>query len=613
LTAQITHNSFSSGSASSSEGNIPATTTTTPPPAAPVVVASPPPTPTPPPASVVAPLAALSPRPADPIPPKVVDPPKVQPPAEIKVVAPVVSPVTTTVTLPPPRKNPPVEKHTEKVTAADGDKNANLLRTKLAALPEENKVVVEYLLNIFGKIVPQQWKVPANLELPSVEEQVEVTFEKLLEASEILFNKDHHAMLKRYTKEMNESPKRRVEKWKLLASILSQHSDFVDTFISSNAVEAAVKSAVSEPLDDDEGEVLLELLHTPLSIQVAHKDLLAVIKSSSHSNPHVTSSVNGVRSLVEYIVDLVASFKKQKLDDYDLHVPVVTEAARDKKEIDVAVGTNLSHALLSHATVITHAKTGNDLSVPLGKFFEEQISREERKGADLQEKSATHKTETEKNTEHMDAEIKHEQTKLSGVQSEIKDLEFKLVQKRSEEKALEELLAHQLEQRQKYKEEQEKAYLDISEHIAENKTQLSYHTGSLASVKKFTTDISDLLNREVDDTIKKTRDVLLELEKEVTFLEEKMASYERSFSLFNATDEPEVLEGLKKLFVRSAAIYVESKQSVTRVKSVVALLHTVIDGARGSEMHAVKEIESSLDKIIERQHALNEKYKLQKN
>jgi hypothetical protein len=63
-------------------------------------------------------------------------------------------------------------------------------------LPEENKVVVEYLLNIFGKIVPSQWKVPANLELPTIEEQVEVTFEKLLEASEILFNRVlHHTIV----------------------------------------------------------------------------------------------------------------------------------------------------------------------------------------------------------------------------------------------------------------------------------------------------------------------------------------------------------------------------------------------------------------------------------
>jgi hypothetical protein len=49
-------------------------------------------------------------------------------------------------------------------------------------------------------------------------------------------------MLKRYTKEMNESPKRRVEKWKLLVSIISQYPDFVDAFISANAVEASVKS-----------------------------------------------------------------------------------------------------------------------------------------------------------------------------------------------------------------------------------------------------------------------------------------------------------------------------------------------------------------------------------
>jgi len=295
----------------------------------------------------------------------------------------------------------------------------------------------------------------------------------------------------------------------------------------------------------------------------------------------------------------------------------VDNKGRKEKEVDVAVGTNLSVALLNHATIITHAKTGNDLSIPLGKFFEEQISREENKGDVLQGQSKTHKSETDTRMEHLDTEIKQEQNKLTGVQSEIKDLEFKLIQKRAEEKALEELLAHQLEQRQKYKEEQEKAYVDISEHISENKTQLGHHTRSLESVKKFTHDISDLLNQEVDDTIKKTREVLVELDKEVTFLEEKMASYERSFSLFSAADEPEVLDGLKKLFVRSAAIYIESKQSVARVKSVVALLHRVLgndpNGPRGSERHAVKEIEASLDKIVGRQQSLNEKYKLQKN
>jgi hypothetical protein len=528
--------------------------------------------------------------------------------------APAAAPVT-------PIKN--VSKVAEKPATApapvrsDADK-ANLLKAKLSALPEENKVVVEYLLNIFGKVVPQQWQAPATLDLPSAEEQVEVTLDKLLEASEILFNKDHHAMLKRYTKEMNESPKRRVEKWKLLCSILTQNESFLDLFNSSNTLEAAVKSAVSQPLEDHEAEILLDLIHQPLMIESAHKDLLAIIKTSSHSNPFIKASVDGVKSLTDAVVELVASFKKRKEDDLSQiqHPPPETprDHTTDKKEaVDFALGTSLAISLLGHANVISHAKAGNDLSIPLGNFFEEQIKQEEKKGEELKETSTKHRHETEKRLEQIDGEIKQEQTKLAGVQAEIKDLEFKLVQKRAEEKALEELLAHQQEQHKKYKEEQEKALLEITNNIAENKTQHGHHVKSLECVQKFAVDISDLLDKEVDETIKKTRDILVELDKEMTFLEEKMASYERSFSLFSAADEPEVLDGLKKLFVRSAAIYVESKQSVSRVKSVVTMLHTVLSNTdRNNEKEAVKEVEGTLEKIVQRQTSLNQKYKLQK-
>jgi hypothetical protein len=326
-----------------------------------------------------------------------------------------------------------------------------------------------------------------------------------------------------------------------------------------------------------------------------------------------------VKSLTDAVVELVASFKKRKEDDLSQIQQAAgpetpREHASEKKDaVDFAVGTHLAIALLGHANVISHAKAGNDLSIPIGKFFEEQIAQEEKKGEVLREESAKHKHDTEKRTEQIDGEIKQEQTKLAGVQAEIKDLEFKLVQKRAEEKALEELLAHQQEQYKKYKEEQEKALLEITHNITENKTQHGHHVKSLECVQKFAVDISDLLDKEVDDTIKKTRDILVELDKEMTFLEEKMASYERSFSLFSAADEPEVLDGLKKLFVRSAAIYAESKQSVSRVKSVVTMLHTVLSNTeRNDEKEAVKEVEVALDKIAQRQTSLNQKYKLQK-
>jgi len=239
---------------------------------------------------------------------------------------------------------------------------------------------------------------------------------------------------------------------------------------------------------------------------------------------------------------------------------------------------------------------------------------EENRGEQLQARSASHKRESEKSVSTLDAEITSEQGKLAEVQAEIEDWETKLVQKRAEEKALEELLAHQTEQREKYKVDQEKAFAEISSHITSNRTQLDYHNKSLECLKKFSTDVSYLLDNEINDTLMKTRDVLVELEKEVTFLEEKMASYERSFSLFSAADEPEVLDGLKKLFIRSAAIYVESKQSVSRVKSVAGLLHTVLTQQTRveKELKGLADIEHVLDKIVNRQVSLNEKYKLQK-
>lgn len=113
-----------------------------------------------------------------------------------------------------------------------------------------------------------------------------------------------------------------------------------------------------------------------------------------------------------------------------------------------------------------------------------------------------------------------------------------------------------------------------------------------------------------------------------------MVTYERSISLFNAADEPEVLDGLKKLFTRSTAIYAESKQSgtlsffsffsffdnqikiyiifiiilVSRVTGVVELLRIVL----GDDSDQVEDLANSLEKIVTRQTTLNNKYKLQK-
>ena len=102
-------------------------------------------------------------------------------------------------------------------------------------------------------------------------------------------------------------------------------------------------------------------------------------------------------------------------------------------------------------------------------------------------------------------------------------------------------------------------------------------------------------------------------------------------SLFNNADEPEVLDGLRKLFARSNAIYAESKLSgtslslslspspspplsftylfaVSRVSGVVELLRTVL----GEDSSSVEDLAKTLEKIVSRQTTLNQKYKLQK-
>jgi len=183
-----------------------------------------------------------------------------------------------------------------------------------------------------------------------------------------------------------------------------------------------------------------------------------------------------------------------------------------------------------------------------------------------------------------------------------------LEQKKAEEKILQMSLQLKLKEREQYVKEREQTETDIKAHIDETAQNLDHHKKAEESVNKFSRDITAILDKEVSETLKKTREVLLELEKEVTFLEEKLITYERSMSLFNNADEPEVLDGLRKLFTRSTAIYAESKLSVSRVSVVVELLRTVL----GEDSSSVEDLAANLEKIVARQNTLNQKYKLQK-
>lgn len=121
---------------------------------------------------------------------------------------------------------------------------------------------MEYLLNIFSRALPPGWNVPSNIEAPTLDTQIDTTIDKLVEASEILFNKVHqkkknvrkfhfnqilfkdtNSMLKRYGKELRDSPHRRTDKWKILTNLIGdESSDFVKQFLLSNVLEAVVAS-----------------------------------------------------------------------------------------------------------------------------------------------------------------------------------------------------------------------------------------------------------------------------------------------------------------------------------------------------------------------------------
>jgi len=304
-------------------------------------------------------------------------------------------------------------------------------------------------------------------------------------------------------------------------------------------------------------------------------------------------------------VELVCSFRKLSSSAED---EFQVQDLSSKKEVDVSDAVTQSIALLGHANTIRHAKGGSDIIHPLERFFHAQIEEEVHEGEKWLAASEEAKGEKAAKLRDIDDFVKEEEGKLQSVQGNITELESKLEQKRAEEKRLQESLEQKLAEREHYQKQREQKEAEIKSHIDETAQHLEHHKKAEESVVKFSQDISVILDREVNETLKKTKEVLQELDKEVTFLEEKMITYERSISLFNAADEPEVLDGLRKLFARSTAIYAESKLSVARVSGVVELLHSVL----GKESTQVEELGRNLEKIAGRQHTLNSKYKLQK-
>jgi len=305
-------------------------------------------------------------------------------------------------------------------------------------------------------------------------------------------------------------------------------------------------------------------------------------------------------------VELVASFRKLLSSPEE---EVIVQELTTKKDAEVSDSTNQSVALLQHANTIRHAKGGNDIIHPLERFFKRQIELAVKQGEKWQVAIAQAKAEKATKLREVDEFLKEEEGKLQAVQTDIADLETKLEQKRTEEKRLQASLEQKLAEREQYQKQCEQAESELKAQVEEAELHLDHHRKSEESSLKFGQDVSTILDREVNETLKKTKEVLQELDKEVTFLEEKMVTYERSISLFNAADEPEVLDGLRKLFARSVAIFHESRQSVSRVSGVVELLHNVL----GKNSAPLGELRVNLDKIVARQNALNNKYKLQKD
>jgi len=483
--------------------------------------------------------------------------------------------------------------------------HVNLLKSKIASLPPDTKQLVESLLNIFSRTLPDKWTAPPNLDAISIDDQIDITLDKLVEASEILFNKDAPSLLKKYGRDLRESPNRRTDKWKSIANMLgNDDSQFKTLFFTSDTLESIILSALAKPLESDETEILADVLRLSVIHDIALKELLSVVQAASKSNAHVKNKLDETKSLPEAIVELVCSFRKL--------VRSVEEESQlqdlKKDGADVSESLNQSISLLEHANTIRHAKGGNDIVHPLESFFQEQILEEIREGEKWQKTNEEAKEEKIARLHDIDQFITEEEGKLKTVQVNIIDLEAKLEQKKVEEKILQASLALKLKEREHYLKEHEQTEADIKVHIEETAQHLDHHKKAEESVTKFAQDITTILDKEVSDTLKKTKEVLHELEKEVTFLEEKLTTYERSMSLFNNADEPEVLDGLRKLFARSTAIYAESKLSVSRVSAVVELLRTVL----GEDSSLVEELATNLEKIIARQNTLNNKYKLQK-
>jgi len=277
------------------------------------------------------------------------------------------------------------------------------------------------------------------------------------------------------------------------------------------------------------------------------------------------------------------------------------------REPESAAASTHSASLLNHVATINHMKLGTEQSRPLFLFFKREIQGTEKSGKDLSELEAKARKERQVALDAMTAELKQEDDKLKQVQQEIADLKSKLRAKKEEEKELQELKANKEKEKEQFEQDQEKKLKDIVTSVSQASTQLDHHQKTSEWLARFVAKISQSLDAEINEAVTKIKDIVTEQEKEMAFLEEKMASYERSISLFSK-DEPELMGGLRKLFDRCQSIYTDSKETSARVQAVLTLLKKV---QTGKDQKPLDDLQAGVDKILSRQQALGKTYKLQ--
>jgi len=353
----------------------------------------------------------------------------------------------------------------------------------------------------------------------------------------------------------------------------------------------------------EEVDLLSDILSNTIISEVDRKEVMELIKAFSNSCQHVQgdaldSKNPDARSLSDSIVSLIASFKINP--DGVLQVP-------PPRESESAAASTKSVALLHHVATINHVKQGTEQSRPLFLFFKREITTTERQGKELGELETKARKEKQQLCDQRAVESREEEEKLKQLQQEIADLKAKLKTKKEEEKLLQEQKALKEKDREQSDLDQEQHLKQIMDNTQSTNIQLENHQKTQEWLARFVGKISQVQEMEVLECIRKTKDILVEQEKEMIFLEEKMASYERSISLFSK-DEPELLGGLRKLFDRCQAVFSDSKETTARVQAVLTLLKKV---QAGKDQKELDELQLNIDKIIGRQQALGRTYKLQ--